>query len=114
MSCGISMPGRKLSVLNGRRGPSAPGPGATLLIRCDRCRCNPREPRYPNSNVVSRPRLFEIDKLHCWMYCEGACGSKAAKLTVVLPRAAGAKSKPLIAGIKLSLCCVSGNTNGTL
>src|SRR5262245_35405821 len=82
---GNTIPGRKLSVRKGRRGPIAPGPGGALLIRWDRCRCIPRDPRYPISSVVSFPRLFSTDRLHCWMYCEGACGSKAAKLTVVCP-----------------------------
>src|SRR6185369_14990896 len=111
---GSSVPGRKLRVLNGRRGPMAPGPGCALLIRCERCRCNPWDPRYPNSSVVSAPKLFSTDPLHCSMYCGGGSSSKDAKLTVVAPNTAGPKLKCVAttpaAGVKLSLCCVSGNT----
>src|SRR5512133_869346 len=52
------------------------------------------------------------------MDCDGACGSIAVKLTVVLPSTGGAKLKPEERipgeGTKLSLCWVSGKTNGTL
>src|SRR5437763_5693477 len=85
-SLGKTVPGRKLILGNGRRGPMAPGPGGALLIRWARCRCTPCEPKYPTSKVVCWPRLFSTDKLHCSMYCEGALGSKDPKLTVVCPR----------------------------
>src|ERR1700704_5078641 len=83
----------------------------------------PREPRYPTSKVVSRPRLFSTEVLHCWTYCAGACGSNVVKLTVVAPRTAGLKLRDFCAaaalskaagGLKLSNCCVSGKTKGTL
>src|SRR5689334_2993878 len=90
ISVGRTIPGRKLNVRNGRRGPIAPGPAGALLIKCERCKCNPCEPRYPNSSVVSAPRLFSTEPLHCSMYCGGASASKAAKLTVVVPNTAGA------------------------
>src|SRR5215472_5525435 len=81
---GVStVPGTNVSVLKGRRGPRGPGPGGALLIRCERCRWNPRAPRYPMSIVVLLPKLFSTCAFHCWMYCAGACGSKAVKLTVV-------------------------------
>src|SRR4030095_6377760 len=103
-SGGKTVSGTKLILGNGRRGPIAPGPGGALLIRCARCKCTPCAPRYPTSSVVSRPRLFSTDKLHCWMYCEGACGSIAVKLTVVTPSTGCAKSNPFSDGVKLSLC----------
>src|SRR6266852_4872062 len=110
--------GTKLIFLNGRRGPMAPGPGGALLIRCARCRCTPWFPRYPSSSVVWRPMLFSTERLHCSMYCEGACGSMEVKLTVVFPSTGGPKLKPdamrVAGGIKLSLCWVSGKTFGTL
>src|SRR4029434_4713316 len=86
---GNTMPGRKLIVANGRRGWIGPAPRRALLIRCERCKCRPRVPRYPTSTVVSFPRLFSTVKFHCWMYCDGAWGAKAAKLTVVCPRPRG-------------------------
>src|SRR5215475_3932043 len=60
--------GTKLNVLKGRRGPSGPGPGVALLIKCARCRWNPRAPTYPISTDVFCPRLFCTDVFHCWMY----------------------------------------------
>src|SRR5713226_8216234 len=107
-SGGRVVSGTKEIFLNGRRGPMAPGPGGALLIRCARCRCTPREPRYPSSRVVSRPRLFSTEALHCSMYCDGAWGSIAVKLTVVVPNTGSPKLKceariPA-AGVKLSLC----------
>src|SRR5216684_8493086 len=39
-----TVPGTKVSVLKGRRGPRGPGPGRVLLIRCALCRWKPREP----------------------------------------------------------------------
>src|SRR5215470_1078444 len=117
---GVSLvPSTKVRVLNGRRGPSGPGPGSVLLIRCARCKWNPREPRYPTSTEVLRPTLFCRDKFHCWTYCAGECGSNAVKLTVVagkspVPRTGSPKLNPDLnsaaGGVKLSACCVSGKT----
>src|SRR5215467_10760540 len=110
-------------ILRGRRGPMGPGPGSALLMRSARWRWMPRAPRYPISRVVSRPRLFSTEVLHCWTCCAGACGSKVVKLTVVVPRTAGLKLSEVCAmaalsreagGLKLSNCCVSGKTYGTL
>src|SRR2546430_15285240 len=86
--------GTKPMVLNGRRGPMGPGPGGALFIRCARCRCTPCEPRYPSSSAVTRSRLFSAERLHCSMYCDGACGSMAVKLTVVSPSTGCPKLKP--------------------
>src|SRR5215472_8856357 len=113
----------KVSVLKGRRGPSGPGPGSVLLIRCERCRWKPRAPRYPTSSDVLAPKLFSTCVFHCWMYCAGACASNAVKLTVVagkvpVPSTGVPKFMPVwyraVGGVKLSACCVSGNTYGTL
>src|SRR5215831_1856376 len=115
---GKTVPGTKLIFGNGRRGPIGPAPGGALLMRCARCKWTPWFPRYPTSRVVSRPRLFSIDVLHCSRYCEGAWGSIAVKLTVVWPSTGAPKLKPeaksAAGGMKLSLCCVSGKTLGTL
>src|SRR4030095_1212281 len=89
---GNTMPGRKLIVANGRRGWIGPAPGRALLIRCESCQCMQRVPRYPTSTVVSFPRLFSTVKFHCWMYCDGACGSEGAKLTVVWAGPGGGES----------------------
>src|SRR5579859_6401519 len=111
--------GTNVSVLNGRRGPSGPGPGSVLLIRCARCRWKPREPMYPISTDVFAPKLFCTDPFHCCTYCAGECGSNAVKLTVVAgsapaPSTGVPKFIPLAnsaaGGVKLSACCVSGKT----
>ena len=38
MLSGSTVPGTKLRVVKGRRGPIAPGPAGALLMRCERCR----------------------------------------------------------------------------
>src|SRR5215472_17945179 len=78
-----TVPGTKLRVLKGRRGPSEPGPGSVLLIRWARCKWKPRAPRYPISRVVFASRVFSTCTFHCWTYSAGAWGSKAVKHTVV-------------------------------
>src|ERR1700739_4085415 len=111
--------GTKVRVLNGRRGPSGPGPGSVLLIRCARCKWKPRDPRYPTSSEVCASRLCCTESFHCCTYCAGECGSKAVKLTVVagnvpVPRTGVPKFMPVLnraaGGGKLTACCVSGNT----
>ena len=42
---GRTTPDRKLKLVKGRRGPIEPGPGGALLMRCERCRWTPCEPR---------------------------------------------------------------------
>src|SRR6267378_4367634 len=118
-----TVPGTKVSVLKGRRGPRGPGPGRVLLIRCALCRWKPREPMYPTSREVFCPKLFCTEPFHCWTYCAGAWESNAVKLTVVgvsapVPRTGVPKFMPVLkraaGGVKLSACCVSGKTYGTL
>src|SRR5882762_632537 len=120
---GNTVPGTNVSVLKGRRGPSGPGPGKVLLIKYARCRWTPCEPRYPTSSDVSFPIPFCTEPFHCWTYCAGAWGSNAVKLTVVgvsapVPRTGVPKFMPVLkraaGGVKLSACCVSGKTYGTL
>src|SRR5262249_27175280 len=69
------------------------------------------------------PMLFCSEVFHCCTYCDGECGSNAVKLTVVagsapVPRTGVPKLNPVLnkatGGVKLSACCVSGKTYGTL
>ena len=82
VSSGRTIPGRKLNVRNGRRGPIAPGPGGALLIKWERWRWTPCEPEVselecgfgaealldrstPLLDVLRRRVQFESCKTNC-------------------------------------------------
>ena len=69
-------------LVNGRRGPMAPGPGGALLIRCARCRWKPCEPRYPDfqggvagpgSSPLKAP-LLDVLRRRVWIHGREAHG----------------------------------------